>query len=222
MCRGKSATWPQAVTGLFDELVKEAKGSAVDVPSAVPAQKQEAKPTSTGATGEVKPSVNLQGNKWIVEKGRSVAEPVIIKPEAISQGVILEDCERVKLHIDGKVTAISISRCKRVTVEVGDIVSNVEIMSTKDSEILLLGRVPTVVIDDAEGIKLVLNETSKDTQILSSKCAEVNLVIAKRLLGGSTAEDPEDTTEIAIPFQFKTVLDANGTLRTEPVQHAGA
>lgn len=191
-------------------------------------QQEPAKPVKKVTVGEKKsgpveqiPKVELQGNKWIVEHGRNAPELIVVKSESMGQGVIIEDCENVKIKVEGKVTAVSVNRCKRLTLQVGDIVSSVEAMSTTRSEFILSGRVPTVVLDGSEGIRLHLSEASRDTQVLSSKCAEINLVVPKELIEASMNED-EEMAEIALPFQFKSVLNADGTISTEAVKHAGA
>ena len=137
--------------------------------------------------------------------------------------MVVEDCESIKIWIQGKVTLVSINKSKKLAIEIDDIVSNVEVMSSHRLNIFLLGKVPSVVLDSSEGIKLLLNENSRDAQILTSKCAEINLSIRKSLISASSPEDSEeDLAEIALPFQFKTTLSPDGSLVTEPVKHAGA
>ncbi len=216
--KGETTNWPNKIHGVYEALlILIAKDGANNSQIETPAPKS-IKPV---AKAEAAPKVELQGNRWIIEKGKNCPIPIVITPESIGQAVIIEDCENVRVKVEGKVTAISINRCKRLFLEVSDIVSNVEAMSTTRSDIILLGKVPTVVLDSSEGIKLTLNENSLDTQILSSKCAEINLVVPKRLIA-TQSEDQEELSEIALPFQFKSTLSADGIVVTEAVKHAGA
>lgn len=222
---GRTTSWPKAVLDVYEALLVFVASSSSSVTGVTqgpkaPVAKVSQKPVAAKPS-DAAPKVELQGNKWIVEKGRNHAEPIIITPESMSQAVIIEDCENVKVRVEGKVTAVSVNRCKRLTLQVGDIVSNVEAMSTTRSDFILLGTVPTVVLDSSEGIRLLLNEQSRNTQVLSSKCAEINLVISAQLINKAT-DDVEEQTEIALPFQFKSVLNEDGTVSTEAVKHAGA
>lgn len=218
---GRTTAWPKAVLDVYEALLvfvasSTSAGQTAPVAKAsAPVKPVAAKPNDAG------PKVQLEGNKWIVEKGRNHTDPVVITPESMSQAVIIEDCENVKIRVDGKVTAVSVNRCKRLTLQVGDLVSNIEAMSTTRSDFILLGTVPTVVLDSSEGIRLILNEKSRNTQVLSSKCAEINLVIGAGLINKAT-DDAEEQIEIALPFQFRSILNDDGSVNTEAVKHAGA
>lgn len=221
--RGQTTEYPAQVAALYKTLLDAASSEAAEAGAAAPAKCAPAKAAAVAAVQPASsaPTAVLQGNRWIVEKARNAATPVVITPESMGQAVVIEDCENVRVRVAGKVALVSVSRCKRLFLEVGDIVSNVEAMNTESSELVLTGRVPTVVLDSTEGIRLVLSEASRDTQILTSKCAEVNLVVRKQLVG-QQADDADELAEIALPFQFKSVLGADGTLTTEAVKHAGA
>lgn len=221
---GRTTAWPNAVLDVYEALllfVASSSGASAGQTGAPGAKASAPVKPAAAKPNDAAPKVQLEGNKWIIEKGRNQAEPVLITPESMSQAVIIEDCENIKIRVDGKVTAVSVNRCKRLTLQVGDLVSNIEAMSTTRSDFILLGTVPTVVIDSSEGVRLILNEKSRNTQVLSSKCAEINLVIGAGLINKAT-DDAEEQTEIALPFQFRSILNDDGSVTTEAVKHAGA
>lgn len=217
---GKELEWPNAVANIFPVLLALMESG----PSQNCPQTANIKPTTSNMNEKgQKPKVSLEGNRWIVEQGNSYDGVVEVNPESMNQSVMIENCEKINVRISGKVSAVAINRCKRLKLEVGDVVSSIEATSTMNSELFLRGKAPTVTLDSSEGIRLHLSELSRETQVLSSKCAEINLTIPQKLLASAhTDESADDVIEIALPFQFKSVLTADGTIVTEAVKHSGA
>ena len=55
------------------------------------------------------PKVELQGNRWFIVGVRDCKDEIVVDASALNQSVFIEDCHRVKIRINNKVTAISAS-----------------------------------------------------------------------------------------------------------------
>jgi adenylyl cyclase-associated protein len=73
-------------------------------------------------------------------------------------------------------------------------------------------KVPTVSIDKTDGCQLYLSKDSLETEIVTAKSSEMNVLIPKGEEG--------DFTEMAMPEQYKTTIK-DGALVTEPTDIAG-
>lgn len=220
--KNEQSQWVSSVEELFKTLKASTSNASKDSVAGSGKAVATLAPPKPVAKGSAEPKVTLTGNKWTIENGSNASNPVIIKVESFSQAIFVDNCVGITIAVEGKVNAISINRCKKLKVQVGHVVSNIEALTSTGCDLFLQGNVPTVVLDNCEGIRMFVTEESKAVQVLSSKCSELNLVASKSLLGQLNAEDPEETIEIALPFQFKSVLGANGQIVTEPVKHAGA
>jgi len=220
----KSSAWCQALQNVFKALLVEASDNyPSDVKPKADLAKSSTAPTNPKAANPNTraPEVALQGNRWVVEKGINWTETICIQPESMGQAVLVERCEGLRVHIQGKVAAVIVSRCRGLHLEVQDCVSGVEAMGLMESELVLRGNVPTVVLDGSEAVRVHMlgPGAGQHTQILSSKCAEINLLVPEG--SDQTAEEPL-MREIALPFQFRSSLLPDGSLATEAVKHAGA
>lgn len=77
----------------------------------------------------------------------------------------------------------------------------------------VLGILPTIMLDQVDGAAVYLGRKSLGTEVFTSLCTGVNVV-----LPGRTEED--DYEEKPLPEQMKSVI-RNGRLVTEIVEHAG-
>jgi adenylyl cyclase-associated protein len=218
--KGEQSQWVSAVEELLQKVKASSSGKDVAAPPAKSNAPQAA--AKQAAKGSSEPAVTLNGNKWTVENGSNSSDPVTIRVESFGQAIFVDNCAGLTIVVEGKVNAIAINRCKKLKVQVGDVVSNIEALTSNGCDLFLQGSVPTVVLDNCEGVRMFLTERSKAVQVLSSKCSELNLVASRALLGQMGVEDAEETVEIALPFQFKSVLGEDGHIHTEPVKHAGA
>lgn len=75
---------------------------------------------------------------------------------------------------------------------------------------------PTVLLDQVDGAQIFLGEKSLATEVFTSKCSGVNVVLPP------TEEEGEkgDSRECPVPEQMRTVVEG-GKLRSEIVEHAG-
>ncbi|EGC37548.1 hypothetical protein DICPUDRAFT_53913 [Dictyostelium purpureum] len=156
------------------------------------------------------PKFGLEGNKWCVEYQVNNKEIIISETDS-RQTVYIYQCVNTVVQIKGKVNAITLDGCKKTAIVFENAISSCEVVNCTSIEIQVTGRVPSVAIDKTSGAQVYLSATSLDTEIVSSKSSEMNVLIP-----GATPND--DLVEIAIPEQFKTIVRDN-KLVTESVSH---
>ena len=77
----------------------------------------------------------------------------------------------------------------------------------------VLGMLPTVMLDQVDGAAVYLSRESLATEVFTSLCTGINIVVPGRT-------DEDDYEEKPLPEQMKSVV-RNGQLVTEIVEHAG-
>ncbi len=87
-----------------------------------------------------------------------------------------------------------------------------QVVNSQSLQVQVIGTCPTVSIDKTDGFQLYLSEASLDTQIVTAKSSEMNILIP----GGPDG----DMIELPVPEQYKTVVK-NGKLHTEISEIAG-
>jgi len=156
------------------------------------------------------PKFALEGNKWCVEHQVGNRELVIDNPE-VRQTVYIYKCEDSVVQIKGKINAVTMDSCKKVGLVFDNAISVVEVVNCNSVQVQINGKVPSVLIDKSSGAQVFLSNEGLDTEIVTSKSDEMNVVLPP-------LNPTDDITEIAIPEQFKTVVK-NRKLVTECVQH---
>lgn len=168
----------------------------------------------------------LEGNRWYIRKAINRADqPIVITPEAINQALAIEDSQKIAVRVEGKINAIIADKCRFLDMEIGDVVSNVELLACSRARLFLNGHVPTLVLDECEAVQVYISSSSsKDIKILTSKCAEINILVQASVLDDSLQGDEAlEYKEMALPVQFVTSLDPKtGKLITEAASHIGA
>jgi len=98
-----------------------------------------------------------------------------------------------------------------VAIVFDTVVSSFEVVNCRSVEVQVTGKVPSFAIDKTSGAQIYLSKGALDTEIVTSKSSEMNVLIP-----GSSAD--EDLVEIAIPEQYKSTVK-DGKLVTEIVTH---
>jgi len=138
---------------------------------------------------------------------------VVIDNVEPKQTVYVYKCEDSVIQIKGKVNAITCDTCKKIGLVFGNAISVAEIVNCTSVQVQVTGKVPAIQIDKTSGCQVFLSNESLGVEIVTSKSDEMNIC-----LPGKTPE--EDITEVAIPEQFKTVINAQRRcLVTEAVAH---
>lgn len=149
----------------------------------------------------------LQGNKWVVEFQDNNKEVKISETEA-KQTVYIYKCDNAVINISGKVNAVTLDSCRKTGVVFDTAIASFEIVNCTSVEVQVQNKVPSLSIDKCSGVQVYLALTSLDTEIVTSKSDQMNVLF------------PVDgeMTEHAIPEQYKTVV-VKGGLHTGTIEH---
>ncbi|EEH06519.1 adenylyl cyclase-associated protein [Histoplasma capsulatum G186AR] len=155
----------------------------------------------------------LDGNKWYIEHYDSITD-IIEVPAQLSHSILISHCNKAIVKINGKANAISIDNCTGLSVIVDSLVSSVDVIKSPTFALQIDGVVPTILLDQVDGASLYLSQASLNTEIFSSKCSNVNIVVPPK------EGTDDDSKELPIPGQIRTVV-RNGAAISEIVEHAG-
>ncbi|EDN02907.1 conserved hypothetical protein [Histoplasma mississippiense (nom. inval.)] len=155
----------------------------------------------------------LDGNKWYIEHYDSITD-IIEVPAQLSHSILISHCNKVIVKINGKANAISIDNCTGLSVIVDSLVSSVDVIKSPTFALQIDGVVPTILLDQVDGASLYLSQASLNTEIFSSKCSNLNIVVPPK------EGTDDDSKELPIPEQIRTVV-RNGAAISEIVEHAG-
>ncbi|MEJ1284750.1 hypothetical protein NN561_015738 [Cricetulus griseus] len=135
-------------------------------------------PTSPKSNSPQKhaPVLELEGKKWRVEYHEDKNDLVISETE-LKQVAYIFKCEKSTLQIKGKINSITVDNCKKFGLVFDNVVGIVEVINSKDIQIQVIGRVPTISINKTEGCHLYLSEDALDCEIVSAKSSEMNVLI---------------------------------------------
>jgi len=201
------------ITSGLRKVTKDMKTkSRTDKSSVVPAK--EAKETSSAPKGKEAvakpPRLTLEGSKWCVEYQVGNKNIVIADTEP-KQTVYIYKCNNSVIQVKGKVNAITVDDCLKTAVVFENVVASFEIVNCRSVEVQATSKVPSIAVDKTSGCQIYLGKEALETEIITSKSSEMNVLIP------SQSED-QDMVEMPIPEQYKTTVKG-GKLRTEIVQH---
>nr|KAG5691024.1 hypothetical protein BaRGS_021235 [Batillaria attramentaria] len=120
---------------------------------------------------------------------------IVLDNTELKQTVYVYKCTDCVIQVKGKVNSITLDQCKKTAIVFEDLVSSLEFVNCQSMQGQVLGRVPTISIDKTDGCMVYLSENSLDTEIVSAKSSEMNVLVPQ---GGG------DFKEFALPEQFKT------------------
>jgi adenylyl cyclase-associated protein len=169
-------------------------------------------PTSANKSSSVSqqqqktPVFELADKKWKVEFQQNRNDLVIDKTD-MKHTVYIYQCRECTITVKGKVNSILIDSCYKVGLLFDDVLSTVEFINTKNAQMQVLGRVPTVAIEKTDGCQVYLSRNSLDTEIVSSKSSAMNILIPNENEDGDFHEEP-------IPEQYKTVIKGRKLITT--------
>ncbi|XP_024619675.1 adenylyl cyclase-associated protein 2 isoform X4 [Neophocaena asiaeorientalis asiaeorientalis] len=152
------------------------------------------------------PVLELEGKKWRVEYQEDRNDLVISETE-LRQVAYIFKCSKSTLQIKGKINSITIDSCKKLGLVLDNVVGIVEVINSKDIQMQVMGKVPTISINKTEGCHIYLSEDALDCEIVSAKSSEMNILIPR----------DGDYREFPVPEQFKTAWDGS-KLVTEPAE----
>lgn len=137
-----------------------------------------------------------ENRKWVVEYQVGQKELVIDNPTS-KQTVYVLGCLDSVLHIKGKIRALTLDKCTRVSVIFEEAVGICDVLNCTAVEVKFQGSSGGVSIFNTGGCKVVLGVAALETEITTSRSTEVTVVAP-----GATEE--ADEVEYHVPDQLVT------------------
>ncbi|OJJ35219.1 hypothetical protein ASPWEDRAFT_109477 [Aspergillus wentii DTO 134E9] len=171
------------------------------------------KPKPEAMRARKPPRKDLEGNKWFIENFDNPGEIVEI-PAKQNQSILITRCNKTIVKVSNKANAIAIDNCNGLSLIVDSLVSSLDVIKCPKFALQIDGVVPTLLLDQVDGAVVYLGQQSLNTEVFSSKCTAVNIMLPPK------EGTDEDTKECPIPEQMKTYVK-DGVLVNEIVEHAG-
>ena len=112
------------------------------------------------------------GCKWSVEYHTSNVE---VEIEAFNQSVYALGCSGCTITVKGKCKSIILDQCKKVSLYFDAAMATCEVVNGQNIHVHCSQKVPSVAIDQTDGIVVHLPESSMDTSVVASKSSEMNI-----------------------------------------------
>ncbi|KAK4504825.1 hypothetical protein PRZ48_002787 [Zasmidium cellare] len=158
------------------------------------------------------PKKELDGNKWLIENFDSPSAPVEVEV-SLQQSLLITNCKNTTIVLKGKANAISIDNCPRLQILVESLVSSVDVIKSPNFAVQITGALPTIMLDQVDGASIYLSAESLHTEVFTSKCSSINVVLPPE-------KEEDDSKECPLPEQIVTRVKG-GKLVSEIVEHAG-
>ncbi|KAI9446820.1 adenylate cyclase associated N terminal-domain-containing protein [Lactarius indigo] len=155
----------------------------------------------------------LEGNKWAVEYQENEGALTVENTE-ISHIINLFGCKNSTVIIKGKVNAVTIVNCTKVSVLVESVISSVSATNSPSFTLQITGSAPTIQVDSTDSGQIYLSKDCLNTEITTAKCSSINVSLP--------VEGEEDGVfeESPVPEMLLTKIK-DGKLVTTVVEHVG-
>jgi adenylyl cyclase-associated protein len=154
----------------------------------------------------------LDGNKWLIENFDSPSAPIEVEVSQ-TQSVLISRCKNTTVILKGKANAVSVDNCARTQLLIETLISSVDVIKSPNFAIQVTGSLPTIMMDQVDGASIYLGAESLHTEVFTSKCSSVNIVLPP-------VGNEDDSKECPLPEQLRTYIK-DGKLVSEIVEHAG-
>ncbi|QSZ35697.1 hypothetical protein DSL72_006819 [Monilinia vaccinii-corymbosi] len=161
------------------------------------------------------PVKKLEGNKWFIENYENEPAPIEIEA-SISHSILISRCSKTTIMIKGKANAISIDNSPRLSLIVESLVSSIDVIKAQNFALQVLGVLPTIMMDQVDGAQIYLGKESLNTEVFTSKCSSVNVLLPDL----ESEEGDGDYKEVPLPEQLRTWIE-DGKVKSEIVEHVG-
>jgi adenylyl cyclase-associated protein len=168
--------------------------------------------TSSASTIKREGTKTLDGNKWLIENFDSPSTPLEVDV-TISQSILISRCKNTTIIFRGKANALSVNDSPRTQLLVETLVSAVDVIKSPNFAIQITGSAPTILLDQVDGASIYLGKSSLSTEVFTSKCSSVNVVLPP-------VKEEDDGVEVPLPEQIRTFVK-DGKLVSEIVEHSG-
>lgn len=149
------------------------------------------------------------------ENYENESEPITIEA-SISHSILISRCSKTTIIIKGKANAISIDNSPRLALVIDSLVSSIDVIKAPNFALQVLGTLPTIMMDQVDGAQIYLGKESLNTEVFTSKCSSVNVLLPDL----ESADGEGDYKEVPLPEQLRTWVE-NGKVKSEIVEHAG-
>jgi len=160
---------------------------------------------SAAAEGKT-PVKRQEGKKWMVEHYRG-DNNIVLDTVQLNNSVYIFKCENSAITVKGKCNNVILDSCKKVGVMFDSLVSGVEVTNCQSVQVQCLGSVPIIMVDKTDGCQMFLSKQSLNTEIVSAKCSEVNVMVPSG----------DEFREMPVPEQFKSVIRGTSVI-TSPAE----
>lgn len=165
-----------------------------------PFVKQAASPTVRESPGRDAPArpprFGLEGKKWFVEYQKDKPS-LVVDSARMDHSVYIFKCQNTVVQVKGKVNSVILDSCKKSAVVFDNLVSSAEVVNCQSCKVQVMGIMPTISIEKTDGCHVYLSKESLNTEIITAKSSEMNILIPK---------DDGEFVECPVPEQFKTVV----------------
>jgi len=178
--------------------------------------KKKAAPAKAKTAKKVKPpATRKQGFRiWVENYVEGVVE---IKDASLKNEVYIAGCSNTGIQIPSKCKSVIVDSCKKVQVEISEVLASVDMINSKSCTLYLKKSVPTLNIDKCEAPRVVTFQEvlDKDLCFVTSMTSDMNISVP-----GKTEED--DWKDLPVPYQFMTKIDPKTKqMTTTPMEHNG-
>lgn len=156
------------------------------------------------------PRMQLEGKKWFVEYQKD-NKNIQLTQTSMEHCVYIYKCENSVIQVKNKINSIILDSCKKTAVVFDSLVSALEIVNCQSCQAQVMNTVPTIAIEKTDGAMVYLSPNSLNTEIITAKSSEMNILLPGE--GGEFTEHP-------VPEQFKTLIQG-GKLVTSCTEKAG-
>ncbi|CAI2302965.1 unnamed protein product [Caenorhabditis sp. 36 PRJEB53466] len=151
------------------------------------------------------PVIHFDGKVWKVEHQKK-NESVVVEVKETKESIYVFGCTHSMIKVSGKANGITLDGCDNVVVLFESLVSQFEVINSRNIKVQALGSLPTVSIQKTDGCHVYLSREARSAQFVTSKSSEMNVFA---LLD----ESDNDYTELPIPEQYTTSI-VGKTLKT--------
>jgi adenylyl cyclase-associated protein len=177
-----------------------------------PASMRQNSTASAQSAAKAEGKKELDGNKWYIENWDSPSQPIEVDV-SLAQSLLISKCKNTTIILHGKANAVSIDNSPRTQILVETLVSSVDVIKSPNFAVQVTGSLPTIMLDQVDGASIYLGKESLATEVFTSKCSSVNIVLPP-------AREEDDSKECPLPEQIRTFVK-DGRVVSEIVEHAG-
>ena len=148
------------------------------------------------------PSKRRDGKKWLVEYFTGHRE-ISIDDVQMQHTVYIYKCENSAVKISGKCNNVVLDSCKKTGVVFDSSVAGCEVVNCQGVQVQVLGATPLILVDKTDGCQMYLSETSTNTEIVTAKSSEMNVLVP---------QGDGDFKEMPVPEQFKSLIQGTSVV----------